>query len=155
MALDELDRPRQTGAGEDPHRVHEELKDVMQALVGIFRTEADLEVALDQVTALRARWPNVRVAGPRAYNPGADLVFELRNMLLVSEAVTRAARTRTESRGAHSRLDHTATDPAWEKLNVIVSEVNSEMQVRTVPAIPIPDELRSLLVTVEERSGKP
>ena len=147
-------RPDRRGPGE-PHRLHEELKETMQTLVGIFRTEADLEVAQDQVAALRARWPNVRAGGPRAYNPGADLVFELRNMLLVSEVVTRAARTRTESRGAHSRLDYPATDKAWEQLNVVVSAAGSEMQVRTVPTIPIPDELRELLVTVEERAGQP
>ena len=104
-ALDELAAPLAARPGEDPYRLHEELKEIMQSLVGIFRTEADLHEAIGRLAGLYARWPDVRVAGGRAYNPGWGLVFELRNMLVVSEAIARSARQRKESRGAHSRLD--------------------------------------------------
>jgi succinate dehydrogenase / fumarate reductase flavoprotein subunit len=121
--------------------------------VGIFRVESDLDDALTRLADLNARWPSVTAPGTRVYNPGMDLVFELRNMLVVSEAVTRAARLRTESRGAHSRLDHPATEPEWETLNVVVGPGDDGMSVRTVPTVPIPDELRSLLVMVGSKES--
>ena len=64
----------------------------------------------------------MRATGGRAYNPGWNLVFELGHLLTVSEAITRSARQRTESRGAHSRLDYPATDDAsWGHVNSVVA----------------------------------
>jgi succinate dehydrogenase/fumarate reductase flavoprotein subunit len=39
--------------------------------------------------------------------------FDLRQMILVAEAVVQAAMARTESRGAHQREDFPETDEAW------------------------------------------
>ena len=59
--------------------------------------------------------------GNRQYNPGWHLALDLRNMLLVSEAVAKAALERKESRGGHTRDDYPMTDyDFWGKLNVIV-----------------------------------
>ncbi len=63
----------------------------MGRLVGIFRVEADLREALDRLAELRARWANIKVVGGRVYNPGWNLVFELRALLIVSEAIARSA----------------------------------------------------------------
>ncbi len=93
----------------------------MQKLVGIFRTSADLEEAIGHIGALRKRWAKVRTAGAPAYNPGWNLVFELRNMLVCSEAVARSALQRTESRGAHARLDHPGLDAEWGTRNNAVA----------------------------------
>ena len=98
--------------GEDPYAIQRDLQEMMGRLVGIFRIEADLDEAIVALADLRKRWANVRATGGRAYNPGWNLVFELGNLLTVSEAVARSALLRTESRGAHSRLDHPATDEA-------------------------------------------
>ena len=46
-------------------------------------------------------------------------MFELRNLIDVSEAITLSALQRTESRGAHSRLDYPDTDPAWGRINSV------------------------------------
>ena len=92
--------------GEDPNRLHAELQATMSSLVGIFRTESDLSTAIARLEGYKERWQGLAVTGPRRFNPGWDLVFELRNMLAVSEAIARSALERTESRGAHSRLDH-------------------------------------------------
>ena len=79
----------------------------MQRLVGIFRIEADLDEALDRPgRAARPLDERSRATGGRVYNPGWNLVFELDHLLIVSEAIARSARQRTESRGAHSRLDY-------------------------------------------------
>jgi len=143
-ALAELEAPLTRQHGEDPYRIHEELRATMQSLVGIYRTETELDDALATITELRRRWDEVRVDGPRIFNPGWDLVFELRNMLLVSEAVTRSARMRTESRGAHSRLDHTLTEQAWEHLNVVVSPDGPGMRVETTATVAMTDDQRLL-----------
>ncbi len=144
-ALAELEEPLVRGAGDDPYRIHQELKATMQSLVGIYRTENDLDAALASIAELRRRSEGVRVDGPRAFNPGWDLVFELRNMLIVAEAVTLSARMRTESRGAHSRLDHVLSDPAWEHLNVVICPDGLAMRVEGTPAVALTDDQRTLV----------
>jgi succinate dehydrogenase / fumarate reductase flavoprotein subunit len=111
------------GPGEDPFRLHTELQDAMHEDVGIFREESGLSQALGALEALRRRAPNVRIAsGGREYNPGWHLCRELQALMLVTEAVTRAALLREESRGAHSRLDFPATSDDWGDHNVVVSK---------------------------------
>jgi succinate dehydrogenase / fumarate reductase flavoprotein subunit len=144
-AVAELEAPFNVGRSEDPYLLHEELRDLMQSRVGIFRTESDLDEALARIENLRDRAARVGADGPRTYNPGWNLVFELRNMLVVAEAVTRSARLRTESRGAHSRIDYPDTDPAWEDRNVVVCPDATGMTVETTPRPALPDELRVLV----------
>jgi succinate dehydrogenase / fumarate reductase, flavoprotein subunit len=142
-----LAAPLERGSGEDPYAIQRDLQGMMQSLVGIFRIDADLEQALGQLEELRARWSNVAVAGGRAYNPGWNLVFELGNLLTVSEAITRSARARTESRGAHSRIDHPATDDAtWGNRNTVVRQGRGRRMNVTTTALPtMPAALRDLL----------
>src|SRR4029078_7815558 len=94
-----------------------------QCVVVSLREEGDIEEGINGLAELRARWRNVRAKGGRAYNPGWHLVFELALLLTISEAIARSARERTESRGAHSRLDHPATDDKrWGQLNIAVAK---------------------------------
>jgi succinate dehydrogenase / fumarate reductase flavoprotein subunit len=133
--------------GEDPYAIQRDLQEMMGRLVGIFRIEADLDEAIMALADLRKRWANVRATGGRAYNPGWNLVFELGNLLTVSEAVARSALLRTESRGAHSRLDHPATDDAkWNGVNSVVARTrDGSMSVKTTPLPSMSSEQRSLL----------
>jgi len=143
----ELGAPLNRPAGESPHRLHAELQVAMQSLVGIFRLGFELESALGRIADLRARWEKVQVVGARAYNPGWNLAFELRNMLTCAEAVARSALQRTESRGAHARLDHPDLDPHWGRRNSTVSLDGDAMRVTAEPLPELPDELRSLITT--------
>ena len=138
-----FDRPR----GEDPYRIHAELQATMQSLVGIFRTSADLELAIEQLAGLRARWEGIGVSGSRAYNPGWNLAFELQSMLICSEAVARSALQRTESRGAHARLDYPDADPKWAGRNSAVALDGDAMRVTAEPLLEMPAELRSLITS--------
>src|SRR5262245_8997085 len=140
----ELAAPLEPGDGEDPYRLREQLQETMQSLVGIFRIEADLLEALDRIARIREAATRLRVPGTRAFNPGWHLVFELRNLIDVSEAITRSALQRIESRGAHSRLDHPDTDPDWGRLNSVISREAGEMRVTTAPTAELPDDLRAL-----------
>jgi succinate dehydrogenase / fumarate reductase flavoprotein subunit len=151
-ALAELAAPFAGGAvgelgagGENPYRLHEELQAAMQSRVGIFRTADDLDEAVHLLDGLRGRWPQARVSGGRAFNPAWNLVFEVRNMLIVSEAIARSARQRAESRGAHSRLDFPDLDERWGTLNSTVRLGIDGMEVVATPLPPMPDELRPLL----------
>jgi succinate dehydrogenase / fumarate reductase flavoprotein subunit len=142
-----LAAPLERTDGEDPYAIQRDLQAMMGSLVGIFRMEADLEEALGRLAELRRRWGDVRATGGRVYNPGWNLVFELRNLLTVSEAITRSALQRTESRGAHSRLDHPATDDVrWGGVNSVVAKgSDGAMTVTTTPLPEMTDELRELL----------
>jgi succinate dehydrogenase / fumarate reductase flavoprotein subunit len=146
-AIDDLAVPLARQEGEDPYAIQRDLQEMMQRLVGIFRVESDLDEALANLSQLRARWRNVRATGGRAYNPGWNLVFELDHQLTISEAIARSARQRTESRGAHSRLDYPASDDDhWGKVNsVIARSPDGTMAVTTTPLLAMTDELRSLL----------
>ncbi len=122
--------------GEDPYRLHEELKTLMQADVGIFRDEPGLEHAVGRIAELRERARSARApAGPPAYNPGWNLCRDLRNMLVVSEAVARAALLRQESRGAHSRLDFTEYDGYWSEHNIVVRGTPEGMAAEPRPVV--------------------
>ena len=59
--------------------------------------------------------------GGRAFNPGWHLALDLRNMLLISECIARAALIREESRGGHTRDDYPAMSAEWRKSNLICS----------------------------------
>ena len=146
-AARDLEVPLEREDGEDPYAIQRDLQPMRQRLVGIFRTEEDLTQAVRELAELRRRWQGVKVTGGRVFNPGWDLVFELGNMLTVSEAITRSALQRTESRGAHSRLDHPETDDThWgERKSVVSRGVDGTMDVFTSPLPAMANALRGLI----------
>ncbi|MGW2951007.1 fumarate reductase/succinate dehydrogenase flavoprotein subunit [Streptomyces eurythermus] len=111
----------EAGAPENPYTLHQELQQTMNDLVGIIRREGEMEQALRRLAELRVRARRAGVEGHRQFNPGWHLALDLRNMLLVSECVARAALERTESRGGHTREDHPAMDRAWRNVNLLCS----------------------------------
>ena len=107
------------GPAENPYGLHQELQQTMNDLVGIIRRADEMQEALDRLATLRVRARRAGVEGHRQFNPGWHLSLDLRNMLLVSECVARAALLRTESRGGHTRDDHPEMDRNWRKLNLV------------------------------------
>ncbi|MEU8904260.1 fumarate reductase/succinate dehydrogenase flavoprotein subunit [Streptomyces mirabilis] len=104
---------------ENPYTLHQELQQTMNDLVGIIRREAEMERALEKLAELRVRARRAGVEGHRQFNPGWHLALDLRNMLLVSECVARAALERTESRGGHTREDHPTMERTWRRVNLL------------------------------------
>jgi len=137
--------PFERSGGENPYKIHHDLQDVMQNLVGIFRTDADLRRALVELDKLKSRAKNIRVEGSRAFNPGWHLNFDLKSMLTVSEACAHAALARTESRGAHSRLDFPKTEDEWGKKNLVIAKKGDAMNLFEVPRPALPAELEQIL----------
>ncbi|MFI0909983.1 fumarate reductase/succinate dehydrogenase flavoprotein subunit [Streptomyces abikoensis] len=109
----------QDGAAENPYTLHQELQQGMSDLVGIIRRSGEMEEALHRLSGLRARARRAGVEGHRQFNPGWHLALDLRNMLLVSECVARAALEREESRGGHTRDDHPGMDRRWRRINLV------------------------------------
>jgi succinate dehydrogenase / fumarate reductase flavoprotein subunit len=131
---------------ENPYQVQYDLQEKMQELVGIVRTEAEMEQALDAIAKLDHRASRVGIAGHRQYNNGWHTAMDLPNMLMVSEAVTRAALLRKESRGAQFREDFPDKDPEWGKFNIVVRRAaDGEMLVEKRPIPPIPPELKAVI----------
>jgi succinate dehydrogenase / fumarate reductase flavoprotein subunit len=141
----QLLEPFERAEGENPYAIHEDLRTMMQHNVGIVRTAEDLRLALTELEKLRQRAAQVKVGGTIQYNPGWHLALDLANMLDVSEAVTRAALLREESRGAHTRDDFPKSEDHWSKLNVIVRQDDHKVAVVTEPLPEMPDELKQLL----------
>ncbi|MGI5357180.1 fumarate reductase/succinate dehydrogenase flavoprotein subunit [Streptomyces sp. CA-252508] len=107
------------GRAENPYTLHQELQQTMNDLVGIIRREEEMRQALRKLAELRLRARGAGVEGHRQFNPGWHLALDLRNMLLVSECVARAALERTESRGGHTREDRPAMERAWRRVNLL------------------------------------
>jgi len=145
QAEKELLAPFSNSGTESPYAVHRDLQEVMQNLVGIFRTEEDLKKALAELEKLRARAARVSVEGSRLFNPGWHLSYDLKAMLIVSEAVTRSALARKESRGAHSRIDYPKVDPVWEKKNNVIVCEGGQMKRRESPIVEMPADLKQIL----------
>jgi succinate dehydrogenase / fumarate reductase flavoprotein subunit len=141
----ELLAPFERKDGESPYALHEELQKNMQELAGIFRTEKDLTAALDVIGKLKARAARLSISGSRMFNPGWHLCGDMKSMLTVTEAVTRSALARRESRGAHSRIDYPKLDPVWGKQNNVISRRGDAMELRQAPIAEMPEELQSLL----------
>jgi succinate dehydrogenase / fumarate reductase flavoprotein subunit len=117
----------------------------MHSLVGIFRTEGDLQKALGELEKLKPRLDRMRADGTRMFNPGWHLTRDLRSMALIAEAVTRSALARRESRGAHSRIDYPNFDEAWGTQNNIIANQNGQMTLQQRPVPEMPAELQAIL----------
>ncbi|HEY2352553.1 MAG TPA: FAD-binding protein [Candidatus Acidoferrum sp.] len=131
--------------GESPYAIHRDLQTVMQSLVGIYRTADDLERAMTELQMLKARAAAGSVEGSRLFNPGWHLSQDLKSMLLISEAVAKCAMARTESRGAHSRIDYPNLDEAWGRQHNIIVKDGGAMVRRELPIPPLPEDLKEIL----------
>ena len=134
----------QEGA-ENPYTLHQELQQNMNDLVGIIRKADEVELAMTKIDELRERAKHMVVEGHRQFNPGWHLALDLRNMLLVSECVARAAIARTESRGGHTREDHPTMDPEWRhQLLVCNVKDDGSVDVQHKEQIPVRPDLLEL-----------
>ncbi|MFB7262494.1 fumarate reductase/succinate dehydrogenase flavoprotein subunit [Streptomyces nojiriensis] len=113
---------------ENPYTLHQELQTTMNDLVGIIRRAGEMAEALERLATLRVRASRAGVEGHRQFNPGWHLALDLRNMLLVSECVARAALERTESRGGHTREDCPSMERGWRPVNLLCRPVDPAPQ---------------------------
>jgi succinate dehydrogenase / fumarate reductase flavoprotein subunit len=144
-ALEPFDAARTSG-GENPYSIQHDLQETMQKLVGIVRIEDEMRHALTELDRLRARAARVAVPGNREYNPGWHTALDLGNLLTVSEAVTRCAIERKESRGGHFRDDFPDKSPEFATVNIVVRQAtDGAMELRRVPLPEMPAELKQAI----------
>jgi succinate dehydrogenase / fumarate reductase flavoprotein subunit len=143
-ALSFMDDPK---GDENPYKVQQDLQELMQDLVGIVRREDEMLRALEGLGQLWARAKKVRVPGNREYNPGWHTALDLTNLLTVSEAITRAALVRKESRGGQFRDDYPRKDSAnFGKVNTVVwKDSDGRMQIRLDKIPEMPAELKEII----------
>jgi succinate dehydrogenase / fumarate reductase flavoprotein subunit len=147
-ALRPFDPDASTGSGpaapENPYTIQQDLQQTMNDLVGIIRTAQELERSLEEIARLKERAAHLVVEGHRQYNPGWHLALDLRNMLLVSESIAKAALLRQESRGGHTRDDFPGPDPAWGEKNLVVrlDAAGTGVDLTEQPLPVMPDELK-------------
>jgi succinate dehydrogenase / fumarate reductase flavoprotein subunit len=143
FALEPFDRQ---GGSEGPYQVQHDLQDMMQDLVGIVRREEEMQRALDGLAKLKERAKKAKVVGNREYNPGWHTALDLHNLLTVSEAVTRCALIRKESRGGHFRDDFPKKADQFGKVNLVCRKgPDGSMQVEEVPIPEMPEELKQII----------
>ena len=138
--------PFDRATSESPYHVQKELQDTMQDLVGIVRNESEMREALGQIDGFKKRAENAAVSGNREYNPGWHTALDLKNLLTVSEAITRSALERKESRGAQFRDDYPDKDEQFAKVNtMILKAADGSMQVRLEPVPEMPEHLKQVI----------
>ena len=131
---------------ENPYQIHQELQEIMESHAGIVRTGEELEKGIRKLEELEKRLPRMHAKGERKYNPGWHLCLDLHNMIITSLALSRAALERTESRGAHTRLDYPDYDDELGKVNMIVRPGPGGMSVVKSPLLEMPAELNDYVL---------
>jgi succinate dehydrogenase / fumarate reductase flavoprotein subunit len=138
--------PFERAEGPNPFLLHEDLKDKMQTFVGIIRSEDELKKGVSHLERLKEATSRAKVDDNRHYNGAWHQVFDMRNMLIVSEAMARAAILRKESRGAHAREDYPEQDKGhFSKVNVVARRGRTGMEVQEAPHPDPPPEIQKVL----------
>ena len=143
-AAAKIQAPFDREGGENSYSLHAELQEITHNLVGIIRTGAELQSAIEKIADIRKRSANVSVSGGRKFNPGFHLAFDLDNMLLVAESTAKSAIAREESRGGHTRDDFPGMNNKWRQVNHISSFDGTKVNVREQVLPMLPKELFDL-----------
>jgi succinate dehydrogenase / fumarate reductase flavoprotein subunit len=147
-AADDALKPFEHGRGkaENPYSIQSDLQEMMQRLVGIVRTESEMQDAVKELASLKERATRAGVTGHREYNPGWHTAIDLKNLLTVSEAIARSAIERKESRGGHFREDFPDKNPEYATFNIVTRRrPDGSMEVVRVPLAPLPPELQQII----------
>ena len=100
-----------TGGKESIAGLRKEMMTTMEENAGIYRSRDGLSEACKKLGELRHRYAEVELTDKtNVYNTDLLQALELGSMLDCAEAVTASALARTESRGAHQRLDFVERD---------------------------------------------
>ncbi|GAA3827531.1 MULTISPECIES: succinate dehydrogenase flavoprotein subunit [Brevibacterium] len=101
-----LERLRTSDGPERIGAIRNDLQEIMDANVQVFRTDETLRAALDEIEKLRERYDNVGIQDRgKRYNLDLLEAVELGFLLELAEVITVAAIHRKESRGGHFRED--------------------------------------------------
>ncbi len=150
QAIEVMLEPFSNEGGENPGLIYDELRDMMQAKVGIIRTKDELDEAVNDLQEFESRRLSAYPGSSRKYNSGWHQALDLKNMIDISYAATLAAVTREESRGGHTRDDFPVPDDDyWGKtLNIIYME-DGEIKIRQDPVVEMRADLKEAIDEVK------
>jgi succinate dehydrogenase / fumarate reductase flavoprotein subunit len=135
-----------SGGSENPFQIQSHLQEKMQELVGIVRTESELEEALNVIQTIREQVNKTGCGGNRGYNPGWHTALELMHMVTVAEAIARSAKERKESRGGHFREDFPDKSDAYGIINITLRKAESgNMDVMKISKAPLREDLQAII----------
>jgi succinate dehydrogenase / fumarate reductase flavoprotein subunit len=138
--------PFERDGGENPYAIQHDLQEMMQANVGIVRHHDEMIEALNGLDVLRNRASRTFVPGNIDFNPGWHTALDLHNLLIVSEAITRAAIERKESRGGQYRDDYPQKDSEYAKFNYSLKKTtDGAMEISKVPIAEMPAALKAII----------
>lgn len=148
-AIEVMLAPLKREGGENPGLIYDEMRDMMQAKVGIIRTKEEMTEAMDDLQAFNERQAACFPGSSRKYNSGWHQALDLKNMVDVSTAATLAALTREESRGGHTRDDFPGEVEAWGTIINIIYMENGEIKVRQENVEPMREDLNDAIKEVK------
>tara|TARA_Y100001970_G_scaffold53658_2_gene67986 strand:- start:20467 stop:22299 length:1833 start_codon:yes stop_codon:yes gene_type:complete len=151
MVMADTLEPLNRKGGENPAKIVEDLREMMQEKVGIIRTRKLLQEALLDLDQLEIRASKASPGGSLIYNPGWHQALELNAMIDVSRMCTLAALHREESRGGHTRDDFPTPDyKYWGKINSVISKHKDGSMFIEHRKYPIIDSELKALLDVED-----
>jgi succinate dehydrogenase / fumarate reductase flavoprotein subunit len=142
----EMNKPFENQGGEVSYAILADLQTAMEKGAGMYREESLLEGCLKDLASLKERLKKVSAEGNRLFNPGWHVALDLRNMLIVGEALARGAKERKESRGGHTRTDYTSYSKDFAKKRVVIRKKGQEMEVVQEDLPQVPAELEAELI---------
>jgi succinate dehydrogenase / fumarate reductase flavoprotein subunit len=142
----EMNRPFENQGGEVSYALLADLQAVMERGAGMYREDALLEQGLQGLASLKDRLTKVSAEGNRLFNPGWHVALDLRNMLIVGEAIARSAKERKESRGGHTRTDYPGYSKDYSKKRTLIRLKDDFMEVSQEDLPQVPAELEKELV---------
>ena len=144
-AVERITAPLESDGNENPYTIQNELRELMQAQVGIIRNQADMESALNMIRTLKERARGVSAPGGTAYNPGWHPALDLEHLLSMAETTTLAALEREESRGGHTRDDFPTASEEFGKVNVMAKyDESGEIVIQQQALAEMPNDLKEL-----------
>ena len=148
-AIEVMLAPLKREGGENPGIIYDEMREMMQAKVGIIRTKKEMTEAMDDLAAFNDRQDACYPGSSRKYNSGWHQALDLKNMVDISTAATLAALTREESRGGHTRDDFPGEIEAWGTILNIIYMENGEIKVRQEDVEPMREDLKGAIKEVK------
>lgn len=122
--------------GESVDELKRKLQTDMEYFCGVFRTEDVLREGVEKIKDIAAQIDNIKLTDhSKVFNTARIEAMELENLLSLGLATIESALARTESRGAHSRIDYPERDDInWLKHSLYFNDGRLEYKpVRMKP----------------------
>jgi succinate dehydrogenase / fumarate reductase flavoprotein subunit len=135
-SVEKLLKNWENNTGKKPVEIRNDMGNILNKKVGVFRNHDDLEEAFNTIRRLQKDFQNIHVATEdRRFNYGLLRALELRSMIDIAEATAYAALWRKESRGAHFRRDYPKRNDNDYLMHTMIYRENGGLIIKTKPVM--------------------